>query len=187
MPLETDSLQTLERFRGYLRLVARCHWNPRLQGKLDPSDVVQQTLLKAWQGISEFRGGTEVELRAWLRRILTNCLSDLAREFDRDKRDVAKERSINQMVTDSSTRLEAWLDDQQSSPQERAERNEQLLQLAEALAALPEDQQEAVTLHHLHGLSVAELGQQMQRSATAVAGLLKRGLRTLRTHFESKE
>ena len=42
------------------------------------------------------------------------------------------------MVADSSVRLEAWLDDQQSSPQERAERDEQLAQLADALAALPE-------------------------------------------------
>ena len=89
------------------------------------------------------------------------------------------------MVADSSARLEAWLDDQQSSPQERAERDEQLVQLADALAELPEAQQEAIVLHHLHGLGIAEIGQLIDRTPVAVAGLLKRGLRTLREQFES--
>jgi RNA polymerase sigma-70 factor (ECF subfamily) len=176
---------TLDRFRSYLVLLARWHWNSRLQGKIDPSDVVQQTLLQAWEGRKDFRGQTDAEWRAWLRRILTRCLADLARDFGRQKRDAGKERSLDAAVAESSARLEAWLDDQKSSPQERAERNEQLLQLAEALAELPEAQQEAVTLHHLHGLSVAEIGQSMGRSPTAVAGLLKRGLRTLRTRLDT--
>jgi RNA polymerase sigma-70 factor (subfamily 1) len=184
MPPEvTAQLSSLDRFRSYLVLLARWHWNPRLQGKLDLSDVVQQTLMAAWQGLPDFRGQTEAELRVWLRRILTRCLADLARDFGRDKRDVARERSLDAHVADSSARLEAWLDDQQSSPTERAERNEQLVQLAEALATLPDPQQEAITLHHLHGLSVNEIGQALGRSPAAVAGLLKRGLRTLRAQL----
>lgn len=174
----------LERYRSYILLLARWHWNPRLQGKLDPSDVVQQTLVRAFEGLKDYRGESEAEVRAWLRRILTRCLADLARDFGRDKRDLAKERSLDVLVNESSARLEAWLDDQQSSPQERAERNELLLQMAEALATLPEAQKEAVTLHHLHGLSVDEIGELMDRSSTAVAGLLKRGLRALRTQFD---
>ncbi len=187
MSSETNSLPALERFRGYLALVARWHWNPQLQGKLDPSDAVQQTLVQAWQKFSDYRGQTDAELRAWLRKTLTRCLTDLARDFHRDKRNIAQEHSLEAAVEDSSVRLEAWLDDQQSSPQERAERNEQLLQLAEALAALPEGQQEAVTLHHLHGRSVAEIGEFMGRSVTAVAGLLKRGLQTLRLKLQPGE
>lgn len=177
---------TLESFRSYVALLVRSYWNPRLQGKADTSDVVQQTLVRAWQGLDEFRGQTDAEFRAWLRRILTNCLADLARTFSRDKRALAKERSLDAMVTQSSARLEAWLDDQQSSPDQRAQRAEQLAELAEALAALPEAQQEAIALHHLHGLGIAEISELMDRTPAAVGGLLKRGLHTLRAGFESR-
>jgi RNA polymerase sigma-70 factor (ECF subfamily) len=180
----TGQRPTLEEFRSYVALLARSYWNPRLQGKLDPSDVVQQTLVQAWQGRDEFRGQTDAEFRAWLRRILTRCLADFARNYSRDKRAVARECSLD-AVTESSARLEAWLDDQQSSPEQRASRAEQLVQLADALETLPEAQQEAVALHHLHGLSVAEIGQLIDRTPTAVAGLLKRGLRALRSEIDS--
>lgn len=184
-PESTSQRPELECFRSYVVLLARSYWNPRLQGKLDASDVVQQTLMQAWQRREDFRGETDAEFRAWLRRILTNCLADVARRFGRDKRTVSKERSLDAAVTESSSRVEAWLDDAKSSPQVRVERDEQLVQLANALETLPESQQEAVTLHHLHGLSIAEIGQLIDRSPAAVAGLLKRGLRGLREQFES--
>lgn len=179
-PEMASSTPTLERFRSYLVFLARWHWSPRLQGKLDPSDVVQQSLVQAWAGRKEFQGQSDAEMRAWLRQILTRCLADLARDFSRKKRDVAREQSLDAKIGESSARLEAWLDDHQSSPQERALRNEELVELADALADLPEAQQEAVTLHHLHGMSVAEISKLMERSSTAVAGLLKRGLHNLR-------
>src|ERR1700676_1667988 len=102
MQPETASQQpSLDRFRSYLMLLARWHWNPRLQGKIDPSDVAQQTLVRAWEGLPNYRGQTDVELRAWLRRILTRSLADLARDFGRDKRDVARERSLDAAVNES--------------------------------------------------------------------------------------
>jgi RNA polymerase sigma-70 factor (ECF subfamily) len=76
--------------------------------------------------------------------------------------------------------LEAWLASEQSSPSERAEKNEQLLRLAEALEQLPEAQREAVVLHHLRGLSLAELASHLGRSEGAAAGLLHRGIKRLR-------
>jgi RNA polymerase sigma-70 factor (ECF subfamily) len=177
---QATSQPSLDRFRSYLLLVARLHFRPRLAAKLDPSDVVQQTLVQALQGWPAFRGTTDAELAAWLRQILRRNLANVARDFGRDKRDLAREQSLEAAVADSSTRLEAWLDDQQSSPSQRAERNEHLLQLADALATLPDAQQEAVMLHHLHGLLIDEIAERMERTPAAVAGLLKRGLQTLR-------
>ena len=54
-----------------------------MRGQLDPSDIVQQTLLKAHEKFDQFRGSTEHELRGWLRAILARNLVDAARGHHR--------------------------------------------------------------------------------------------------------
>jgi RNA polymerase sigma-70 factor (ECF subfamily) len=185
-PAAADGLR-LERFRAYLRLVARLHLDPRLQGKLDPSDVVQQTLLQAHQALKQFRGQTSGELAAWLRQIMARNLAHAVRDLGRDKRDVARERSLEAALAQSSARLEGWLAAEQSSPSERAEGNEQALRLAEALQELPEAQREALVLQHWQGWSLTEIGAHLGRSVEAVAGLIKRGLKQLRLLLQERD
>ena len=167
----------LEPYRAYLRLLARLHLVGRLQGKLDASDIVQQTLVKAYQHLDQCRGQSDGELAAWLRRILANNLADAARKYQRE---VALEPLVAGDLEASSARLEAWLAADHSSPSERAMRQEQLLRLAQALAQLPDDQRTAVELHHLKDESVADIARRMGRTEASVAGLLRRGLQRLR-------
>jgi RNA polymerase sigma-70 factor (ECF subfamily) len=180
MPEAVPPALALERFRGYLLLLAQLRWDARLQGQFDPSDLVQQTLLEAHQKQSQFKGTSEAELAGWLRQILAHKLADACRGLGRAKRDVMLERSLETLLGESSSRLQAWLAAEQPSPSNQAAQSEELTRLADSLAQLPAPQREAVTLHHLQGLTLAELAQRMERSEASVAGLLRRGLEKLR-------
>src|SRR5262245_16306892 len=174
---------SLERFREYLGLFARMHLAPQLRSKLDPSDVVQQTLIKAHLHHDQFRGQTPAERIAWLRRILANTLADALRKF---RTAADRECSLEQALDESSARIEAWLASGQESPSDVADRQEQVLHLADALARLPEDQRTAVELHHLQGLPLTELAERLGRAGGAVAGLRRRGRRRLRELLETR-
>jgi len=175
---------SVERYREYLRLLARLHIDPQLRSKLDPSDVVQETLVKAHQKMDQFRGTSDGELAAWLRRILANSLIDAARKYQRE---LSVGRPLADTLDESSARLEAWLAGDQPSPSAQLNRQEQLLGLAQALAELPEDQRLAVELHHLKDCSVADAATAMGKSEAAVAGLLRRGLKRLRELLAERE
>jgi RNA polymerase sigma-70 factor, ECF subfamily len=173
----------LERFRAYLHLLARQRLEPRWQSKLDASDVVQQTLLEAHQGMSQFRGVTSGELAAWLRQILARNLANAVRDLTRRKRDVGREQSLED---ESAARLEAWLAAEQSSPSELVQRHEDAVQLTEALSHLPDAQRQAVVLRHCEGWALADIARHLGRSPAAVAGLLHRGLDELRRRLPEK-
>jgi RNA polymerase sigma-70 factor (ECF subfamily) len=159
-------------------LLARLHLDPRLQGKLDPSDVVQETLLKAHAYADQFRGTTEAERAGWLRAILASEMAMAARRFDRHGGNL--ERSLQAGLENSSARLEAWLAADGSTPSQQAAKQEQLLQLVQALAQLPEEQRTALEFRHLRGHKVPEVARLMGKTTAAAAGLLRRGLQRLR-------
>jgi RNA polymerase sigma-70 factor (ECF subfamily) len=175
-----DAGRELDRFREYLSLLARLQLDPRLQGKVDLSGVVQQTLLEAYQAWDGFARMNEEEKAAWLRRALANNLIDEVRKLSAAARDVKREQSLELAVEESSARLEVLLASDQHSPIKRALRNERLLQLAAALAQLPEDQRTAVELHHLKEWPLAAVAEHLGRSKGAVAQVVFRGLKKLR-------
>src|SRR5947208_16326893 len=101
--------EQLERYRDYLRLLARVGLDAPLRGKLDPSDIVQETLLRAHERRDQFRGNTEAERVAWLRQILAMQLIDAVRRFTAGARDVGPARSLEAAVEQSSARPEHLL------------------------------------------------------------------------------
>jgi RNA polymerase sigma-70 factor (ECF subfamily) len=178
----------LERFRPYLALLARLEVSPRLRDRVDLSGVVQQTLLEAHQGLGQRPRGarTDSETIAWLRSILSHNLTDVLRKLTAQRRDVRQEFSLDAALDQSASRLEQWLAAEQSSPSQHAVRQEELLRMAEALAALPVAQRRAIELHHLQGWSLAEIAADLGSTKPAVAGLLHRGLKTMRQRLEPR-
>jgi RNA polymerase sigma-70 factor (ECF subfamily) len=175
----------LELYRDYLLVLARLQMYTSLKGIIDPSDVVQQTLLRAHQRREQFRGQSDGERAAWLRGILAHTMIDALRKYgaEADRRD----RSLEHALEQSSCRLEALLAAGMSSPGAKSEHHEQLLRLAGALARLPEVQRRAVELRHLQELPIAEISRLMNRTTPSVGGLIQRGLKGLRGLLEDPE
>jgi len=186
-PMARDATETLEPFRKYLTVLAELHLDHRLRGKLDASDVVQQTMLRAYSALAEVRDTRPEVLVAWLRRILARTLADAVKHHERDKRDIALERSLEADLDRSASGFAAWLAADQTSPSARAERNEELMQLVEALAELPEAMREVVVLKHCQGWTLTQIAGRIGRSAPAVASLLRRGLEELRNRMKTGE
>jgi RNA polymerase sigma-70 factor (ECF subfamily) len=155
------------------------HLDPRLQRRFDASDLTQDTMLKAHKKIGEFRGTTEAELLKWLHTILLNQLRDKIEHEEADRRNFKLEQALPEVVAESSARIDKWLAANQSSPSEQAERHEQELRLAAALAQLPEDQRDVVIIHKLMEASPADIATETGRTVKSVAGLLRRGVHKL--------
>lgn len=174
---------TFEKYRQYLWLLAQLQVDRRLQGKVDLSGVVQQTLLEAHLDKVQVLSQPSDQRLAWLRRVLANNLADEIRKAKADKRDARRERSLHIDIENSSIRLEALIASDNSAPDARLEKRERAVQLAEALNRLPESQREALVMQHWQGYSLAEIAAHMGRTPAAVAGLLRRGLSQLRSEL----
>jgi len=173
--------QLLEPYRPYLTLLARVQIGRRLQGKVDPADLVQETFLEAHRHFDSFRGAGEAPFVAWLRQILAGVLANLVRHYlGTRRRDPRLERDLADDLDRSSRALDSGLAAPHSTPSERAARREQALLLAGALERLPEDYREVLLLRHLEGLSFPQTAQRMGRSLDSVKKLWARAVDRLR-------
>jgi RNA polymerase sigma-70 factor (ECF subfamily) len=174
----------LQLYRNYLRLLASSQISMQLQTRVNPSDVVQDTYLEAFRDFKQFRGSTEAEFLAWLRRILVNNLARLVeRHLLTKKRDVRRDLSLDQIgqsVERSSARLGAALAAETSSPSARMHQRERAAVLADHLARLREQYREVLVLRHLEELPFEEVARRMGRSPGAVRMLWLRAVDELR-------
>ena len=171
----------LESYSSYLTLLARVQIGRRVQGKVDPGDIVQETFLEAHRQFPNFRGTSEGELVAWLRRILAGQLALTLRRFLGTKgRDVNLERQLGVDLDNSTQALDGGLVASCSTPSQHVARREQAVILADALANLPEDYREVIVLRHLEALPFADVAGRMGRSEDSVQKLWVRALASLR-------
>ena len=179
MPDELQIESVLNRVRPYLRLLAQAHLGDPLKKKVDASDIVQQTLLQAHQDWDQFKGKNEAQLVAWLKQILRNRLIDMARHWKGQKRDLGRDVDLQQRVEDSFRQVDDWLAASQTSPSMAAHGNEMLVILSTAVEQLPEKLRQVVVMHHLQGMKLVEIANEVGCDETTVGRRLFRGIKKL--------
>ena len=168
--------ELLETHRNYLRVLAASCLHHEMRGKADPSDAVQETLLKVHENFRHFRGTTEVEWMAWLRKILVNHLSDYQKGFRRERRSVTREQSLESLVDRSSAMLRNFVPAPGPSPSQDAQRREAAALVADAIAELEPEDRDVVILRNLHELDWNTVGERTGRSPDAARMLWARAM-----------
>jgi RNA polymerase sigma-70 factor, ECF subfamily len=176
----------LELYRNYLRLMARSLIHRPLEIRLDASDLVQETYLKAHCEFRQFVGSGERELVAWLRRILVRTLSNQAKHHLAQGRDQRRQESLDVLLDRSSVAIQEQLADSVASPSAHAVRREQAVLLSDALAGLPADYREVFILRNLEQVPVEEIAARMGRSPNAVRKLWGRAMVALKQALEAE-
>lgn len=175
----------LDLYRNYLRFLARSLIGGALRTKLEPSDIVQETYLKAHREFEQFRGGGEPELVAWLRQILVRSLADQVKHHRAQGRDHRREQSLEVILDHSSLAIHRALAVSTSTPSGHAVRREQAVILADALARLPQDYREVFVLRNLEHIPIEQIAERMGRSPNAVRKLWSRAILTLGHELEA--
>jgi RNA polymerase sigma-70 factor (ECF subfamily) len=167
------------RYRPYLRVVCTLRLPKFCQHREDESDIVQHTLMDAMRGLAEFRGNTEAEFEVWMARLLERNILQSVRRNTAEKRDVRRE-AVDWSPSDSAQLVWHSLAGEQSSPESSVFRGESALELAMGLEQLPDDQRTAVELRYLGQQPLKVIADYMSKSTGSVAGLIRRGVETLR-------
>lgn len=180
-------------YRNYLRMVVRTGLGPRLRGRVELSDVVQEALVEVVRQFPQFTGQSEAALVGWLRRLVGQKLADLGRYHSRAKRsgggsdvplDAPMEIAGGEDAGPTGGRLLDMLALSQTSPSEAASRRELIVLLADALADLPAPEAEVLWLYYAESLSFETIGDRMGLSRKSIRGVWARGLMSLKRSLE---
>jgi RNA polymerase sigma-70 factor, ECF subfamily len=163
-------------YRKYLIILAKAQISFDRRGQIDPSDLVQQTLLDAAKDPTILHSRTRPEMMSWLRRILRDNFFDRLRRLKLEAQVVP----LDHLFEKTSHGLSSILPGSESGPDARIMRAEDALIVAELLRKLPDAQAEAIVLKHCEGMSVKEISRHMNKTPAAVGGLLRHGMRKLR-------
>jgi RNA polymerase sigma-70 factor (ECF subfamily) len=149
--------QLMSRHRAYLRRVVDVRMDAALRPRIDPSDVVQETLAVASRRLDDFIARRPTTFRVWLRRKAIEGLVDARRTHLALKRDIRRDNSISDA---SSLAIARGLF--RESTGHSAMRRELSDQVREAMARLSEADQEVILLRHAEGLSNAEAAEVLE-------------------------
>jgi RNA polymerase sigma-70 factor, ECF subfamily len=166
-----DALNALyERVSARLLAYIRLRLGRDLRGRLESRDILQSTLLKSFQKMSEFRGRETRSLMAWLARIAEHEIRDCADHQHRQRRDAAREMPLDDAMPVAAITRSAL---------SRVILDENARRLEEAIEALSPDHRDVILMRKFEDLSFGEIASRTGRSEDACRMLLARAMTAL--------
>jgi RNA polymerase sigma-70 factor (ECF subfamily) len=175
--------ELFERHRGRLEHMVRLRLDRRLQGRLDPADVVQEAYLDVARRFPEYRAARTLPLFLWIRMLTGQRLVDLHRmHLGAKMRDAGLEVSLyrGDMPRASSASLAELLLGRLTTASRAAIRAETQLRVQEALNAMDPIDREVLVLRHFEMLSNEETAQVLGLKPSAAGNRHMRALRRLK-------
>lgn len=163
---QEDLVAMVFNFRPSLKAIAATLLPDHLKSRVDDSDLVQETLLKAVANADQIKATYPEQLEAWLKETLINSVRDCIKFHNRQQRSVSREQFLP-LETVRST------DPSASEQVRKAEANEIVLQ---AVMELSDDYRTVLLLRQQMDLTFPEIGERMQRTPEAVRMLWARAL-----------
>ncbi len=175
--------ELFRQLQAYLAYVADTNVEAPLRRKLSPSDVVQQSFVRAVEQLPDYRGNTSLEFKGWLRQILINEIRQGRRVLAADKRDVRREMPLGGEASDQQPRE---LIDRYSTPAALALADEQAAAVRRILQRLPENYQTVIRLRNWEELSFEVIGARMNLSTSGAAKVWYRALVAVRQLYQQE-
>lgn len=162
--LFSASLQRLER-------IIRFRIDPRIRGRVDAADVLQETWVVASRRLAEFLQNPAVSLFVWFRQLSLQTLVDIHRRELCHRRDAGREIHLSgeSPLGDTSLSIAHFLADQMTSPSQQLIREEDIEQLQQALNSMPEIDREVLALRHFEQLTNLQTAEVLQLTPTAAS------------------
>jgi len=169
-----------------VRWMVRLRMGKELRRNLDSMDVVQDVLIHALGGITDFTYENEGDFVRWLSRIAENALRDNWKRFHAEKRDIRKEVRLNDRGPTTGGRsggapgpIDA------TTPSVIMSRKEDLARLEQAIDELKPEYREVIVLTRIEGLSYQEVGNRLSKNSEAVRKLVFRAMSALTRIYEA--
>jgi RNA polymerase sigma-70 factor, ECF subfamily len=176
--------QLVESYRDYLCSIAKTRIGQRLGARLSPSDIVQETMLAAWNEFESFRGDNSAQFTIWLRTILLRKLSRAVEtHVHAGKRDIRRERMTGNAAMAGSLLSSIICDPfvaPDHSPSSIVSGQEQQENMLRLLEELPEDYRRVIEMRVFDQMRFEEIATEFNRTSTAVRLLWLRAVKKLR-------
>lgn len=184
----TARQELLELYREHLRRMVAARLDRRLTPRIDPSDVVQETLTDASKRLDDYLRDRPLPYLGWLRQLAGERVIDAhRRHIVSQRRSVTREDRADGPSDESSRSLARRFLASDTSPSNRLAREERRDQVMAALAALGPRDREVLVMRYLEQLDAAQIAEAIGISKGAVKARLLRALIHMRSRMEATE